>query len=226
MPAYQHVSRLFGGFDTSVVQIDGRAASAIYVSLRCATPHCSFHTTSSLPQPTSETSHISTCTACHRTCTTSVASDAFFCSWIVTMSLFDWLSFCQGLDLGGLLPPQALTGTYLLSHRKVPRHNVPDKVPRPQTLRPRSYSLVIRPPVRLPLALPWSAYIRIDRIFSSILQSFFSNRLTTNLEYGYPHCRFKTNRTFRAAAAAAAATTTTATTTTTTTRTADACPAC
>lgn len=70
MPAYQHVSGLFGGFDTSVVQIDGRAASAIYVSLRCATPHCSFHTTSSLPQPTSETSHISTCTACHHTCTT------------------------------------------------------------------------------------------------------------------------------------------------------------
>lgn len=46
------------------------------------------------------------------------------------MSPFDWLSFCQGLDLGGLLPPQALTGTYLLSHTKVPRHNVPDKVPR------------------------------------------------------------------------------------------------
>lgn len=179
MPAYQHVSRLFGGFDTSVVQIDGRAASAIYVSLRCATPHCSFHITSSLPQPTSETSHISTCIACHRTCTTSVASDAFFCSWIVTMSLFDWLSFCQGLDLGGTTATSGTYGTYLLSRTIVPRHNVPDNVPRPQTLRPRFYSLVIRPPVRFPLALPWSAYIRIHGISSSILQSFFSNRWNT-----------------------------------------------
>lgn len=155
----------------------------------------SFHTTSSLPQPISETSHISTCTACHRTCTTSVASDAFFCSWIMTMSLFDWLSFCQGLDLGGLLPPQALmalTCYHVQNCTKVPRNNVPDNVPRPQTLRPRSYSLVIRPPVRLPLALPWSAYIRIHGISSSILQSFFSNRWNTNLEHGYPHCRLKT----------------------------------
>ena len=78
-----------------------RAVSAIYVSLRCATPHYSFHTTSSLPQPTYETSHISICTTCHRTCTTSVASDAPFCSWIETMSLFDWLSVLPGPRPGG-----------------------------------------------------------------------------------------------------------------------------
>lgn len=83
-----------------------RAVSAIYVSLRCATPHYSSHTTSSLPQPTYETSHISTCTTCHRTCTTSVASDASFCSWIETMSFFDWLSVLPGPR------PERTTATY------------------------------------------------------------------------------------------------------------------
>ena len=83
-----------------------RAVSAIYVSLRCATPHYSFHTASSLPQPTYETSHISTCTTCHHTCTTSVASDAPFCSWIETMSFFDWLSVLPGPR------PERTTATY------------------------------------------------------------------------------------------------------------------
>lgn len=101
MPAYQHVRSLFGGFDTSVVQIDGelsRQSTLAYAALHhivLFTLPAAYHS------PHLRLSHISTCTTCHRTCTTSVVSDASFCSWIVTMSLFDWLSVLPGPRPGG-----------------------------------------------------------------------------------------------------------------------------
>lgn len=169
-----------------------RAVSAIYVSLRCATPHYSFHTASSLPQPTYETSHISTCTTCHRTCTTSVASDAPFCSWIERPCPFlTGYPFCQGLDLRGLLPH---TGTYW-HLPAIALQQYQTQCTRQSTQAPDASTKILLighpTPVRLRLALQWPAHIPIHGNPSSSLEYFFSNRLTSNHEHGYRHCRFK-----------------------------------
>ncbi len=84
-------------------------------------------------------------------------SPILFCNLILTMTYFDWLSFCQGLDL----PRSA--ATYLISHTMNQALNASTK------RSPIGYS----PLWPISSSVPWSAHIRIHGISSSnLLPSF------------------------------------------------------